>query len=568
MTETTPNKTSRDTSSRFLPRWEGAGIWNLYFLGKFALALAGYLTLNPAANAALFAAVVFPLRLRWLSRLRHLVAAVLGFLLLWSESYLPAGDVIMKNVDNLAGFSAAYLRELVVGFVNPMMILWGFVGFVAWYFLRDWIRFTTITLVGILVLIFPNIATLLPQGTVGGNTVAPNQVSVTAGAATQGALMPPQTEPADSDGMTRWLTAFHQAEKSRRASIPSDPVDPQNSGKFDIVMINICSLANDDLTVAGMDKDPLLSRFDIRFTNFNSATSYSGPATLRLLTGACGQPSHADLYEERRPECEVFNLLGKAGWENQLYLDHNGKYDDYLNSLRSVGGLEPELEDQTHYHKAMEGFDGSPIYATKDAIDNWFKNHNAEQNRTVSLFNLITLHDGTRDPKSQDPIDFKPRCEQLFSELGGFMDRLAASKRKVLFIIVPEHGAALRGDKVQVAKLREIPSPKITHVPVMVKFFGLPDPKAFGQKDNQPKVIDDQVSYLALMELVGRVINSGVYSDKPKGLDGKPATLDTLTADLPQTWPVSENSSAQVIDNYQGKAYLRLKQGRWLEYKQ
>ena len=102
----------------------------------------------------------------------------------------------------------------------------------------------------------------------------------------------------------------------------------------------------------------------------------------------------------------------------------------------------------------------------------------------------------------------------------------------------------------------------------MVKFFGLPDPKAFGQKDNQPKVIDDQVSYLALMELVGRVINSGVYSDKPKGLDGKPATLETLTADLPQTWPVSENSSAQVIDNYQGKAYLRLKQGRWLEYKQ
>ena len=41
----------------------------------------------------------------------------------------------------------------------------------------------------------------------------------------------------------------------------------------------------------------VLKQFNIRFENFNSATSYSGPAALRLLKSVCGQPSHEDLYE-------------------------------------------------------------------------------------------------------------------------------------------------------------------------------------------------------------------------------------------------------------------------------
>ncbi len=550
-----------------LPKWEGAGIWNVYFLAKFALALAGYLTLNAAANAALFAAVVFPIRHRLLRRARAIAAAIVGFVLIWSESYLPAGDVIIKNFNNLAGFTPKYLSELAVGFINPMMLVWTFVGLVAWYFLRDWIRFSAITVAGLLVLIFPSLTALLPQGTV-GNGNAPNAVAVSAVDATRGALMPAQTQKPDTDGINQWLNTFYAAEKTRRANLPQGPVDVAKSGEFDIVMINICSLATDDLVMVGLDKAPIWSRFDVAFTKFNSATSYSGPATLRLLTGACGQPSHSDLYEDRRPECETLNRLATAGWENQLYLDHNGKYDDYLNSLRSIAGLVPDLQDQHHYHKAMESFDGSPIYSTKDAVNNWFKNHAKGPSRTVSLFNLVTLHDGTRDPASQDPIDYKPRCEALLNELGEFMDQIEKSGRKVLFIIVPEHGAALRGDKVQVAKLREIPSPNITRVPVFVKFFGLPNAEQAGVKAGSPIVIDTPTSYLALTELVGRTINSGIYSDKPSGLDGKPATLATITDELPQTWPVSENSSAKVVDDFQGKAYLRLKQGKWLEYKQ
>ena len=42
-----------------------------------------------------------------------------------------------------------------------------------------------------------------------------------------------------------------------------------------------------------------------------------------------------------------------------------------------------------------------------------------------------------------------------------------------MLIIVPEHGAAVRGDRIQTPRLRDIPSRRITQVPVMVKFFGL-----------------------------------------------------------------------------------------------
>ena len=47
------------------------------------------------------------------------------------------------------------------------------------------------------------------------------------------------------------------------------------------------------------------------------------------------------------------------------------------------------------------------------------------------------------------------------------------SGRKVMLVVVPEHGAAVRGDRVQTARLRDIPSMRITQVPTMVKFIGI-----------------------------------------------------------------------------------------------
>ena len=569
-----PNDSTKKGTSTPWPQGLGLGAWNLYFLGKFALAAAGYLTLNALWNALLFVGLIFPVRSRLVNRVRHVLGLVAAVALLWSESYLPAPDVIAKNAGNLAGFSAAYLRELIVGFVNPEMVLWGLVGAGLWYVLRDWFRFTTVTVIGLLVVAFPQLTSLLPSSSV--NTTG-NATSVVASSAltTDGALSPAQTQKADTEGISAWVNAFYDYEKTRKATFPAGAVDVAKSGAFDIVLINICSLANDDVVAAGLEKSPewerLTSRMDVRFTNFNTATSYSGPATLRLMTGVCGQPSHAELYEGRRENCELLGRLAKAGWTEQLFMDHDGKYDDYLTGLRTLGGLSVALGYQSHYHKGMESFDGSPIYDTRDVFKSWEASLPKTPSRTVTLMNLVTLHDGARDPASQDPIDFKPRAQTLFAEINALMDRVAASKRKVLFVVVPEHGAALRGDKIQVAKLREIPSPLITHVPVMVKFFGLD-----GAQPSSPLVVDTPTSYLALSELIGRTVDNGVYADAAKRAEAKDdntqranaSTVATLIKDLPQTWPVSSNSSATVVDDYQGKTYLRLKEGKWLEYKQ
>lgn len=43
----------------------------------------------------------------------------------------------------------------------------------------------------------------------------------------------------------------------------------------------------------------------------------------------------------------------------------------------------------------------------------------------------------------------------------------------MVVVIVPEHGAALVGDKMQMSGLRDIPSPNITHTPVGIKLIGM-----------------------------------------------------------------------------------------------
>ena len=53
--------TSHSTADELLrPRTSGSSAWNLYFLGKIALAYFGYLVLSPELNALLFGVVLFP----------------------------------------------------------------------------------------------------------------------------------------------------------------------------------------------------------------------------------------------------------------------------------------------------------------------------------------------------------------------------------------------------------------------------------------------------------------------------------------------------------------------------
>ena len=123
-----------------------------------------------------------------------------------------------------------------------------------------------------------------------------------------------------------------------------------------------------------------------------------------------------------------------------------------------------------------------------------------------------------------------------------------------MFIVVPEHGAAVRGDRIQAPRLRDIPSMSITQVPVLVKFFGLKD-----LPEGQIHV-PGTTSYLALSTLIGKTLESNYFSDEKGSV-----TLDTLVKDLPETNPVSENAQTVVL-RYKDRDYIRQKGEEWVVY--
>ena len=123
-----------------------------------------------------------------------------------------------------------------------------------------------------------------------------------------------------------------------------------------------------------------------------------------------------------------------------------------------------------------------------------------------------------------------------------------------MLIVVPEHGAAVRGDKIQAPRLRDIPSLRITDVPVLVKFFGLKDlPK------EQYHVTGDS-SYLALSSLIGKTVATNFFSQRAGAV-----SIEELVRDLPETNVVSENGQSVVL-RYKGKDYIRMNNDQWRPY--
>lgn len=213
-----------------------------------------------------------------------------------------------------------------------------FVLLVLWLFISQWLRVTVFVSA---MVVWQAVSPLLPAFTIwpaGQPTTAaataPANVgtNAAAGAASSPASsdIPPQTEPPTSANLTNWLNGFYAAEQKRKTPFPDQlPADAQ---PFDLLVINICSLSRSDIEAAGLMDHPLWKHFDIVFKNFNSATSYSGPAAVRLLRASCGQLSHTNLYQPSGADCYLFENLAKLGFNQQLMLGHNGLFGDFLKS--------------------------------------------------------------------------------------------------------------------------------------------------------------------------------------------------------------------------------------------
>lgn len=527
------------------PRFTGLGVWNVYFIIAFALAAFGYIELNLLGNALLMAWLLLPVGPKWLRILRGTLGVAAAAVLLYSESWLPGVDSILANKGGIAGFSLLYMAEFALDFINMKMVGWGLLVFLGYFLVRRYVRVTFFTIVYFLgAVTMPWVQSILPER-------AP-VVTADAGGQTNEAAAPAKTGKADVKAVGEWYDAFLAYEHDRRARFPNGLSEKDTP--FDILLLSICSVSNDDLAVSQLDQHPLFKEFNIRFDSFNAATAYSGPALLRLLNGACGQPSHSELYGERRPECEIMTRLGTLGYSQRLLMDHSGEYDNFLQSMRDKAGVTATL-DNAKYPTRYMGFDDEEIADSMAVLRHWQRTQvKSKAGRTATLINFIALHDGNRLPGRGRAEPFKPRAQEMFDNIRTFLRELERSGRKTMVVIVPEHGAAVRGDKIQVPRLRDIPTMRISRVPVMVKFVGLKG------MPNEPIHVTGNTSYLALTSLIGKTLETDYFSK-----DGGTVPLEQLVHDLPQTNPVSENGTVQTLE-YQGREYFRQNGGEWKPY--
>ncbi|HEN8798508.1 TPA: cellulose biosynthesis protein BcsG [Pseudomonas putida] len=530
--------TNTSASLPVLARWPGLGGWNFYFLAKFLLVSLGMLDFQALPNLLFAAFLLIPLAGKWLRVARQLAAVPIGIALFYQDTWLPPFSRLLAQ-PGVLDFSWEYLLELIGRFVN-----WNLMGalallLVGYLYLRHWLRLSTLSLLGLAWLAVGGLPSLgFSAGPAPGAEVASAAGQVQGGAV------------ADNASLDNWLERFFASERERVTAFPAIKADEQ---PFDLLVINICSLAWDDLSAVGLRDNPLFSRLDVVFDQFNSATSYSGPAAIRVLRASCGQSSHAGLYQPAAEQCLLFENLAKLGFQSNTLLNHSGRFDNFIGDISQQNMPQPGLRN-TDFPRALVGFDGSPIASDLDVLRRWWGQRKGASAEHVSLFyNSISLHDGNRIVTADGGTrvaDYATRANRLFGELGSFLDELERSGRRVVVAIVPEHGAALHGDRMQLSGMREIPTPSITHVPVGLKFIGMGQPAR-----SEPLRVTAPTSYLALSELISRV-----YA----GL-GQQQALDvpSLLSDLPATEQVAETSGAQVV-NYQGRAYMRLQgQADW-----
>lgn len=524
--------------------------WNLYFLLKMGLFYRGYLGFDWALNLALGVVLAWPMPPgRW-RRLRSILAWPAALALLYSDSYLPAPGRVLSQAQALLGFSADYWLELLQRVFSPTLVL-GLVASVGLYsLLARRIRFATLALAGILSV--PLVQSLQTDA-------APGPSMANAGDSNA------STAHQQSDTPDALVQAFYAEQSQRRIQFNASTTP----APFDIIVLHVCSLSWDDLEFVGLREHPLLQRFDVVFTDFNSAASYSGPASLRVLHGTCGQQRHQQIYEGEDPACYAFPSLEKLGYQTAGLLNHDGRYENFATILEQKGGLQGKLLPNQSAPVHMQNFDGSPIYNDYALLSQWWQKHAAQAGAPAALYyNTVSLHDGNRVPgmasrSSQDT--YKPRLVQLLADFDRFINDLEKSGRLVALVLVPEHGAALRGDKMQISGMREIPSPRITVVPTAVKLIGLPPPAAAaGPAANQgpaaPLVVNQPMSYLDLFALLNDWLTDNPFASQPL------QTLAERVAKLPGTRFVAENADVVTLRNEAGQYFLKSGNDPWIAY--
>ncbi|MGL5005907.1 MAG: cellulose biosynthesis protein BcsG [Plesiomonas sp.] len=555
-----------------LRHWRGLGLWNFYFITKFALFGFGLINFHPLYNLALAAFLLFPLPPVWLHRLRHILAIPAGIALYYYDSWLPPFSRLIAQSSAVESFSSDYLFELAGRFINWNWLAIGLVLLLSYLFLSQFVRFSALIFAYLLyiavspylpVFIRHTVETVaddrtVPQTALRSSATVGSSATVDSGNTDVGA----DNVPAQSSGtpddqvLNNALAAFYQ-QQSQQATTFS-PI-PANSAPFDVLILNICSLSWSDMDMVGLRDHPLWNSLDVVFDAFNSASTYSGPAMIRLLRASCGQESNAGLFKPADSRCYLFENLKKVGFNESWAMNHDGHFGDFAQEARTLGNLQTTPMPFTGLTPAMTSFDGSPIYRDISVLDTWWKNRlKSNSAREALYYNTISLHDGNRVINAQTGktarADYKQSLRTLFDDLNTFLQQLEKSGRPVMVVIVPEHGAALKGDMMQISGMREIPSPSIANVPVGIKFINAKSVLA-----EHPLHVTKPSSYLAISQLVADMVSSEAYSQNN-------VDLAAMIKALPETTPMVAANEGSVMMRYNNKEYLSLDMKSWLPY--
>lgn len=505
-------------------------LWNLYFIAKLFLYFAGYIGFHALENLLFAICLAVPVHRRAIAAARQVLAVPAGVALLYHDTWLPPFERVLEESSRVLGFNSAYLLEVAGRFVSWPVVA-GLVGILAvFHLVGRRMPLTPAVFVAMAVPLLP-----IDSPFAHGDKSTSRTVS--------------DTE------LTAALDNFH---KQQAAQVVRYVPPPKSDAPFDIIFLQVCSLAWDDLEAIREEKNPFLKRFDVVFTRFNSGTAYSEPAMIRLHRGSCGHEKHADIFNPDDPECHTLNILQSVGWQQNVAINHDGREGDFLKELRRAADIRTKPMDLGGIAPTMYSYDDTPIWDDHAVLSKWWNQRLANPAARVAFYyNTITLHEGTRHTRKyveDTPQAYRQRTLKLFADLDRFFAQIAASGRRAVVVFIPEHGTNLRGDRMQVAGMRELPSPTISIVPVGIKLIGQERPSA-----GEPQIVASPSSHLAVSTLLSRFIENSPFGKNTP-------SLANYLKDLPQTDFVAENNTDTLVMGYEERYFLRVKNAKWTPF--
>jgi cellulose synthase operon protein YhjU len=499
------------------------GLWAFYFLATAYLHYRGFIHFSFLLNLlfAIFLVIPLPQRLparRFFKVARLVVAVSAGFLILWSETWFPPLLRTVHLLSETGGISIGYIVRFLSRSVSLLELGALSLILLLCFFLNKRIILTPLALLAIV---------SVPLFAAGGN----------------------------SSDMGSYFNQFIAAESKREIHFDSLP---HGGPDFDVIILHICSLAWDDLRVVGLDRDPFLHQFDVIFTDFNTASSYTNPSAIRLLRANCGQPRHSDLYHDAPKGCYVYDTFRGLGYKTYSAIDNDAPSYRFVEDIMKYGHADKPIE-LTGLPLLQYDFDESPIYDDLAILKRWWgERESIPEEKAMLYMDITTMHGGAHWAEDRDwwrkkPADlYRQFGRRLFSNLENFFSLLEASGKNFVVVFVPEHGMALRGSSIQSPDIREIPLPAIATVPVGIKLIG----PGISPLPERQVTVSKPTSYLAISYFLKSFLEAGKF--------GRADMLTQATiAGIPETKFVAENEACTVIKK-DGKVYYFGKGKKWI----